>query len=366
MRLFEENTIRGVHLRNRIIRSATHEGLADQEGLVTDALKESARRLGNGGVGLIITGQAYISAEGKANLRQLGVHSDMCISGLRNYVDAAHRSGAKIILQLAHSGVQAHSKLSGKEAIGPSAFFDHKGTQKARAMTVDEIRAVVLAFSFAAQRAKVAGFDGIQLHAAHGYCVSQFLSAFFNKREDAYGGSVENRARFAIEIVSTIRQIIGNEFPVTLKINSDDFLEGGLTLEESLLVCGLLIKAGVDLIELSGGTTHSHHLMPIRRGDVRGHGELYYRKAAVAFKSLYDLPLAIVGGLRTLAMAKEFIEDGVADYVGLSRPLIREPDLARKWQDGNAAEAKCVSCNLCLRPVMTGRGLYCVAERNTL
>jgi len=363
MRLFEENRIRGACLRNRIIRSATHEGLADQDGLVTDDLREYARRLGTGGVGLIITGHAYISEEGKANPRQLGVYSNMCIPGLKSYVDAVHNAGAKTFLQLAHAGVQARTKISGKEAIGPSNFFDKKGKQRARAMTRDEIRAVIIAFAFAAQRAKAADFDGIQIHAAHGYCVSQFLSFFYNKREDAYGGSIENRARFAIEIVSAIRQIIGNDFPIDIKINSEDFLEGGLTPEDSLVVCGLLIEAGVDLIELSGGTMHSPRLTPIRPGDVRGESELYYAEVAVEFKARYDFPLAIVGGIRTFAKAKEVIEDGIVDYIALSRPLIREPNLAAKWQAGDAAEAKCVSCNLCLRPAMTGRGLYCVVER---
>jgi len=363
MKLFEENTIKEVRLRNRVIRSATHEGLADQEGIVTDELIENAKRLGAGGVGLIVSGHAYISVDGKANSRQLGVHSDICIKGLKNYVDAVHKEGAKIFLQISHAGVQAHTKFSGRMAVGPSNFFDGKGEQKARAMTIDEIDDTVIAYAIAAHRAKVAGFDGVQLHAAHGYCVSQFLSPFYNKRDDAYGGCIENRSRFAIEIVSAIRQLIGNEFPVALKINSEDFVEDGLTPEDSLDACGLLIKAGVDLIELSGGTVNSPLLTPIRPGDVRVNSELYYANVAVAFKARYKEPLAIVGGIRTLAKANEAIENGIVDYIALSRPLIREPNLVAKWQAGIVTDTQCVSCNLCLRPVMTGRGLYCVAER---
>ncbi|MEE8415495.1 MAG: NADH:flavin oxidoreductase, partial [Desulfobacterales bacterium] len=194
MKLLEHTEIKGLQLPNRFIRSATWEGLADGDGACTPELVDLMVKLVKGGVGLIITGHTYVSSAGQATPRQLGLYKDSLIEGLKEMTEAVHREGGKIILQLAHGGLMARSKLTGTAPQGPSSEKD-QDNDPGRRMTLDEIEETIAAFGQAARRAKTAGFDGVQIHSAHGYLLNQFLSPAFNLREDKYGGSVENRAR---------------------------------------------------------------------------------------------------------------------------------------------------------------------------
>ena len=361
-KVFETTTIKGMELSNRFVRSATWEGLALEDGSCTPALITMMTRLAEGQVGLIIPGHTYISPEGQAGPWQLGVYQEACINGLKEMTDMVHGRGGKMVLQLAHAGYFANPKLTGRKPLTPSEVAGGAETPR-QVMTVEDIQGVVEAFGQSARRAKEAGFDGLQIHAAHGYLLSQFLSPYFNKRTDVYGGSLENRARILREVLRRVREAVGEDFPVLIKMNSQDYLEGGFTLEESLKVGWMLQEEGIDAIEISGGTLISEMLTPSRTRITTEEREAYFRQAAKAFKARLQVPVILVGGIRSLPLAERLLEEGYADYLSLSRPLIREPGLIKRWASGDRAKAACLSDNQCFKPARDGEGLYCVVEK---
>ena len=218
-----------MEIKNRFVRSATWEGMADDDGSCLPPLVDLTRKLADGEIGLIISSHAFVSPEGQAGLRQVAVCDDKFLSGLTKMAEAAHEGGSKIVLQLAHAGVQALTSVTNVDAIGPSSVTNKHGVA-GREMDRDEIERTIQAFIRAANRAKEAGFDGVQIHAAHGYLLSQFLSPRFNERTDEYGGTVENRARIVLTILKGIKASLGDDFPVLTKMNCDDFIERGLSL----------------------------------------------------------------------------------------------------------------------------------------
>jgi 2,4-dienoyl-CoA reductase-like NADH-dependent reductase (Old Yellow Enzyme family) len=361
-KLFETTTIKNLILPNRFVRSATWEGLAADDGAVTQRLIDVAVRLALGGVGLIISGHAYISREGQAGLWQLGVYSDELIPGLTEMTKAVHQRGGKIAMQLAHAGSKAASHLSGLDPIGPSTA-EIGGSHIGKEMNKKDIEKVIQAFAAAALRAKRAGFDAIQIHGAHGYLVSQFLSPYFNRRTDEYGGSIQNRTRFVVELLEAVRKAVGSEFPVFIKLNSEDFLPNGLTVDEMISASEILEKAGMDSIEMSGGTFLSGKNYPSRQGKPgQGEHEAYYEAAARRCKKALKIPLMLVGGLRTFETAERLVLENVADYIAMCRPFIREPELVNRWKSGDRKPALCISDSGCFRPGFEGKGVHCVVE----
>lgn len=360
--LFETTTIKSLTLPNRFIRSATWEGLAADDGSVTPRLIDVAVKLAQGGVGLIISGHAYVSREGQAGSWQLGAYSDELVPGLAKMAKAVHESGGKIAMQLAHAGSKAASRLSGLEPIGPS-IADIEGKQVGCEMTKKDIVQATQAFAAAALRARAAGFDALQIHGAHGYLVSQFLSPYFNKRKDEYGGSIENRSRFAVEILEAMRKTVGQDFPIFIKLNSEDFLPNGLTVDDMIKACEILELAGIDGIEMSGGTFLSGKNSPSRQGKPGpGESEAYYEPAARRYKKTVKASLMLVGGLRTYETAEKLVADGAIDYVAMCRPFIREPGLVNRWKSGDRRPASCISDSGCFKPGFEGKGVSCVVE----
>jgi len=255
--------------------------------------------------------------------------------------------------------------LTGIEPLGPSVMKNEKGLF-CRAMTEQEIDRVISDFGHAAIRAREAGFDGIQLHAAHSYLMSQFLSPFYNKREGDYGGSVENRARIVVEVLSTVRSEVGEDYPVMIKMNSEDFVDGGFSIDEMLQTSAMLEKAGIDAIELSGGTRYSGKYGAVRQNTpTTEEEEVYYLQAAQRYKKHIKVPLMLVGGIRSYEVAEKLVAEGVTDYISLSRPLIREPHLIERWKAGDKRKATCISCNLCMRTAREEHSLYCAVEANS-
>jgi 2,4-dienoyl-CoA reductase-like NADH-dependent reductase (Old Yellow Enzyme family) len=230
-------------------------------------------------------------------------------------------------------------------------------------MSGDDIEEVIESFGQAARRAKEAGFDGVQIHAAHGYLLSQFLSPVFNRRKDSYGGEVENRARILLEVLHRVREVVGKGFPVLVKINCEDALEGGLNVEDSIHVGVMLQGEGIAAVEVSGGTLASGRLSPSRKGIKSEQTEAYFRDAARAFKERLDVPIILVGGIRSPQLAERLVAEGAADYLAMSRPLIREPGLVNRWASGDLRPALCRSDNQCFEPAMEGEGIYCVVDR---
>jgi 2,4-dienoyl-CoA reductase-like NADH-dependent reductase (Old Yellow Enzyme family) len=354
-RLFEATIINKIKLSNRFVRSATYEGLANEDGSCANRLTEKIAELADRSVGLIITSHTFVSPEGRARPLQLGIYKDAMISGLREMTEAVHSKKSRIILQLSHGGAQADPKISGLEALGPSPFEKADRTVS-KQMSIADIFRIVESFGDAALRARQAGFDGIQIHAGH-------LSPHFNKRNDAYGSSLENRTRFLLEVFDKIRARAGKDFAVLVKLNSEDFLENGLQMDEMVSVSQMLEAKGIDAIEISGGTPLSGEKIPSREGILKTEEEeVYYRKAASQFKKMVKVPLILVGGIRSFGVAERLVDEGLADYIALSRPLIREPHLVSRWQSGDLSKATCISCNLCYEPILSGKGLSCEVD----
>jgi 2,4-dienoyl-CoA reductase-like NADH-dependent reductase (Old Yellow Enzyme family) len=361
--LFEGTSINGMHLSNRFVRAATWEGLADQEGAVTPRLKDMMVALAKGEVGLIITGFTFISPEGRSRPWQLAVYDDRLVPGLKNMVEAVHSSGGKIALQIVHGGCNSSSELSGLESVGASVR--HKdGKRICREARKEEIANIVSAFAKAAGRAKAAGFDAVELHGGHGFLINQFLSPAFNKRTDEYGGTLQNRVRFVLEVVQSVRKEVGSEYPLLIKLSSEDFMDGGLTREEVVQASGMLSNASVDAIEFSGGTVNSPaEFRPVRQGSLTPEQEVYYREAAILFKQNVTVPLMLVGGIRSYGVAEGLVRAGTADYVSLARPLIAEPDLVKRWRAGDRWPSACISCNGCYASANEGKGISCVTRK---
>ncbi|HWT79828.1 MAG TPA: NADH:flavin oxidoreductase, partial [Candidatus Methylomirabilis sp.] len=320
--IFEKTTINGMSLANRFVRSATWEGLADEHGAVTPRLTDMMIELARGEVGLIISGHAFVSPEGQASPRQLAVYKKHFLPGLRDMVSAVHAAGGKIALQLVHGGCAANDALSGLEPVGPS-MVEKDGKPICHMLAKEDIAGTVSAFARAAGLAKQAGFDAVQIHAAHGFLLSQFLSPAYNERTDEYGGDLTNRARLLLEVVRSVRETVSPAYPVLIKINSEDFLAGGMSRAEAVEVSGWLEKASIDAIEFSGGTMHSpEEFVPVRPGRLKTpEQEVYYRQAAKLYKQKVTIPLILVGGIRSYEVAEELVRDGTADYVSMSRPL---------------------------------------------
>lgn len=361
MKVFEPASIGAISLTNRFVRSATHEGSANSQGYCLPSLTKLLVQLAKGGVGLIITGHTAVSNNGRAGRRRLCLWDNDHLPALVDMVDQVHEAGGKLVIQLGHAGVVANTSLTGQAALGPTIRLQINGTI-CREMTRNDIRKTVDDFSFAANLAKKAGFDGIQIHAAHGYLLSSFLSPHYNQRRDEYGGTVENRARFLLEVLEAVRGTIGSGFPVLVKMNVNDFLPDGLSASDMLKTAVLIEQAGVTAIELSGGTVQSGKLIPARPGQVKPDNEGYYKEEARYFKDHIHVPLILVGGLRSLDIVEKFLQDGICDFIAMSRPFICEPDLIQRWAKGNKAPSLCKSDNQCFRTVRAGRGLYCLTQ----
>jgi len=360
-KLFETSEINGMKLSNRFVRSATWEGMAAEDGGCTPKLIDTMAALAQGGVGLIISSHAYVSPEGQAGPWQLGIYRDELVSGLEFMTKAVHDKGGKIVIQLAHAGYFSFAKLTGQTPMAPSEVDGFaKGAR--REMTVEDIRQVVSAYGAAAARAQQAGFDGVQIHSAHGYLLSQFLSPAFNQRNDQYGGAIRNRARLLIEVLQSVRNAVGKNYPVLVKMNCQDFIDNGLALEDSLQAGAMLSQNGIDAIELSGGVLIGGKLSPSRMGIKTEEKEAYFQQDAIAFKKQVDVPLILVGGNRSFQVAERLVDDGVADYLSMSRPFIREPDLVNRWKSGDRSRATCLSDNMCFEPARKGEGIYCLTE----
>lgn len=340
--LFKETEINGMTLSNRFVRSATWDGLAANDGACTGRMIDLLAELAKGGVGLIITGHAYVHQNGKHQNRQLGIHSDNLVPGLEKLTDRVHEQGGRIILQLGYGG----SYLS---------------KSRLRNLTRSDIQDIAKDYGLAAVRAKKAGFDGVQIFAAHGFLLSQFLCPRYNDRTDEYGGGIVNRARALLDVTRTVRDAVGTRYPVLTKINCRDFVENGLTLKDSLAVSVMLEKVGIDGIELSGGLLNLPNLMK----EVTDSEEeaASFKNEAKAFKKRISVPLMLVGGIRSLSVAEKLIKEGSADYISMCRPFIREPDLINRWKSGDRHKSTCISCNNCIQEARSGGGLRCVPKK---
>lgn len=335
-------------MKNRLVRSATYEKRADVDGFVTEELVSFYRELAKGGVGLIITGNALVHVSGASAPGMICVHNDHYMGKLKRLSDAVHKKDGKVVMQLSHGGRQCFPMLlGGAQPIAPSEVVDPSTRVTPRAMTGEEIWTIIEAFGTAAGRAMMSGFDGVQIHGAHGYLVSEFLSPHTNRRDDYWGGDEERRFHFVEEVFKAVRKEVGKQYPVMIKINADDYLEGGLRPPEALRVVKRLEEMGLDAVEVSGGMYESAPKTAQPKILEPGQ-EAYFRENSRLFKEGLNVPVILVGGIRSRATAEDVLQKGDADLAAVSRPLIREPDLPKKFMEGKE-KADCISCNGCMR-----------------
>ena len=347
--LFTPYQIGTLALPNRFVRSATAERLADSDGHPMPQLLRLYQNLVKGGVGLIIGGHLYIHPSGKAHPEMTGIYDDGLIPSLTELTDAVHQAGGRVVAQINHGGMQCSTETV-NETIAPSAIADAFLQQPAREATPHEIVDLIDAYAQAARRAKEAGFDGVQLHGAHGYLISQFLSPYVNRRTDDWGGDSERRSRFLRQVCHAVRKQVGPDYPVFIKLGLFDGVEGGLTLDEGLRIVAALDEMGLDGVETSGGVeADSGRANP---------QDPYFRSLSRAARKVTRLPVLLVGGLRSRHEMEDVLSSGDADYVSLCRPLICEPDLPNRMRLGLQDRASCISGNRCW-PKRTGEGILC-------
>ncbi len=355
MSILEPYRIGKMELKNRLMRSATWDGSADVNGAVTDGSVALYRGLGKGGIGLIVTGYAFIAAIGQANRGQYGIHTDDMIPGWRRLVKVGHDGGARIAMQIVHAGI--NSNYLYQKGITVLAVSNNPKVERPhREMTEEDIDTIISQFTAAAVRVREAGFDAVQLHGAHGYLMSQFLSPLQNHRTDHWGGSPQNRRRFHLEVIKAIRKAVGNDYPLFIKFGVQDDLEGGLLLSEGVETAREMTKAGLEAIEVSAGFGS-----PVQTTSESEPERAYFRERAAAVKHAVNVPVILVGGIRSPQLAQSIIDSGDADMISMSRPLIREPDLVNRWQKETKA-AKCISCNQCRAGIGKGQPLECAQE----
>ncbi len=330
------------------MRSATTSAFSRPDGTIRPAIVELYSELAKGGTGLIVKGHLYVLESGKAHQGMAGISDDLHISGLTEITKAIHEHDGKIVAQLNHAGMNQKKDLA-----GPSEYTG-AGWQS-RALTDNEIEEIIEAFGSAAERALQAGFDGIQIHGAHGYLISQFLSRLVNTRDDKWGGKLRDRTNLLIRVYDEIRRRVANA-PVLLKLNSDDFSPNGFTVEDSIQVAQMMDEKGIDLIEISGGGIG-------RKQELRSrakHEHAMFSQVAFAGHAAQirertgSMPMAVVNGFCQRRTMEAAIERDLVDIVSMSRPFIREPTLVTKLKEGQD-EVECIRCDKCLGQDVFGK-----------
>ena len=361
--LFEETTINGMTMPNRMVRSATWEGMCDVDGRPTEKLINCYRDLTQGGIGLIVSGFTFVRPEGKGLPGKMGIHTDDFEGNYKNMIRAVHDAGGKIAVQLVHAGGQTNSENAGRQPLAPSAIQVDQFPELPAELTEQEISDIVTAFGEGARRAKAWGFDAVQLHGAHGFLINQFLSPLTNRRNDEYGGNIENRSRFLLEVYQKVRETVGADYPVLIKLNASDNLDGGVEIDDGVYAAKKLAEVGIDAIEVSSGTRASGAENSARKKINKPEKEAYNLELARRIKNSVSCPVMVVGGFRSFEVAQKTIRDDGMDYISMARPLIRESDLPNRWLQGDHSTAKCISCNSCFGPGLEEGGIYCVIEK---
>jgi 2,4-dienoyl-CoA reductase-like NADH-dependent reductase (Old Yellow Enzyme family) len=376
-KVFSEGRIAHLAVKNRLIRSATYEGGMTEDGRVTAEILSLYRSLAEGGVGTIITGHMAVTREGKASDRQICIYDDCHIAEIAQIAEVVHASGTdcKIVAQLSHAGRQVLHDNTVAECVGPSDVPSPILRKRARELTADEIQSIVDCYVDAIARVKKAGYDGVQLHAAHGYLLSSFLSPYTNRRDDQYGGSIEKRVTILREIIGKARESV-DDFPILIKMNCTDHVAGGIDIETFPEVAKEVSALGFDAIEVSGGMWDclirsekelGFFPLPIPEARTRINSldkQSYFVRYAE--KLALDIPVIVVGGHRNIETMEEIMSRGKVDFFALSRPLNSEPDLPNRWLEGRGSDkADCVSCNSCLLEVKS-KLLKCVLKQNRL
>jgi 2,4-dienoyl-CoA reductase-like NADH-dependent reductase (Old Yellow Enzyme family) len=386
--VFTPKKIGNVEMKNRFVHAATYESMAEENGEVSEALLERYTKLAQGEVGLIIIALMNVHPLGATPGYQIGIYSDEMIPGLRKLATAVHNEGSKVFFQLFHAGAQTNKATIGRTPMAPSRTgINPIYLNRAREMTEGDIREAIAAHGEAAGRAAEAGADGVHIAASGGYLLNEFLSPFFNQRQDAWGGSDERRFRLMKEVIQEVRRNVPGDMAVSVKLTANDYTpKPGLTTPLAAKYAGWMADLGIDALEIASGCT-TYSGWNIWRGGVpvkelvaelpawqkpaawvtfkRMVGKFDFEEgynledAKVIKPAIGDVPFILVGGLRRLSHMEEMVEKGYADFIALSRPLIREPLLVKKFKEGTAEESTCSSCNKCFAAIVHDHPVRC-------
>ncbi|MBW2428466.1 MAG: FAD-dependent oxidoreductase [Deltaproteobacteria bacterium] len=344
--LFSSCSIGSLKPENRLVMPPMATNYASSQGFVTERQIDYYVARARGGVGYITVEHTGILPQGKASPKMLLISSDEHESHIKRLVEALHAAGGKIVVQINHAGRQTFSAVTGSPIVGPSPIPALPNMETPHELSVAEIEALVHTYTAAAERVKRTGADGIEIHMAHGYLLCSFLSPFSNKREDQYGGDLAGRTRFPLEVLKSIRKRVGADFPIICRLSGDEYVEGGLKIEETKQIAGFLAKAGADALHISACNAASSYL---------NHPPYYvpegvFGHLAEGVKSEVDIPVIAVGRIRNPAMADRFIREGKADLISMGRALIADPNMPKKARQGQLDDIiPCVSCNKCIQ-----------------
>lgn len=361
--LFKKTKLGNITVKNRFVRSATWENMTTEKGHLTEELYKTYEDLAKGEVGLIITGYANVVEEEQPNPGMMGIYNDSFIDEYKKLTNLVHGYDSKIIMQIAYGGTKTTYNVGERVIFAPSKIAEISTQVTGTAMTKENINYLVNAFAEAGKRVKDSGFDGVEIHGAHTYLINQFLSPYYNKRTDEYGGSLENRMRFLLEIYYKMREMVGEDFPILVKLTATDFHEGGLTFEETRRICKRLEEIGIDAIEISGNI---HGKAKSMVGEVFDGYELqeegYFLEYAKIISSEVNVPIITVGGFKDIDNMEKILNAANIDFFALSRPLLAEPFLIKRWKAGDKKPAICIRCSKCRTP----EGNYCTVFKRSI
>ncbi len=358
--LFQGTRIGTLTVTNRFVRSATVELLGDDDGRPLPELSAMYRALAEGGVGLIISGSAYIDPSGKAFTKMSGIHDDALIPDWQKVTDAVHEAGGKIAMQIMHGGRHCAPNAVSGPLLAPSPVPVKEDGPRPVELSECDIRRLIRAYALAAGRAKEASFDAVQLHGAHGYLIHSFNSPASNWRRDAWGGTLARRLHFLKEVATAARDVVGDDYPLFIKLGTVDFVPDGMEERDGVEIIRHLRDMGFDAVEISGGIGFGGS---IRKGIRRQEDEAYFLPVARQARHVTDLPIILVGGMRSKEVMESILKEGSADLISLCRPLIREPDLPNRIRNGQD-KATCISCFQCW-PKEGELGISCHYRRET-
>lgn len=358
-RLFEPILINSLRLKNRILMPCLDPGFAGEGGVVNPRLIDYFTKRAKGGVAFIMLGPAVFDPVGIGGKSEYRIYRDEILEGLSTLVEAIHSCGVPVGLQLHHAGRQANPDLISANAVAPSAIPCPVRKFTPKALKIPEIERIILQYGEFARRVKQLGFDALEVHGSHGYLIAEFLSSYSNARKDRYGGSLENRTRFAFQIIEEVRKNVGADFPIFFRIPGEEHVPGGLSKEETSLIAKLMEEAGADAIDVSAGNYKTAEWivppMILPRGcNVR---------AAETIKRKVSVPVIVAGRINGPELAEEILRQGKADVIAMARGLVADPDLPIKTREGRAEEIRrCIACNVCIDHLFQDKDIVCTVN----
>lgn len=314
-------------LKNRLVMPPMATAKSEGDGKISKDVLDYYNEKSQGGyISLIIIEHSFISQEGKASDRQLSIADDSVIDGLKKLSDIIHKNGSKAAMQINHAGSAASKEVTGYEPVGPSAILNPRRGTTPKELSIEEIKRIVESFKNAALRVKKAGFDGVEIHSAHGYLLNQFFSPLTNKRDDEYGGDVPSRIRIHLEVIKAVREAVGEDFPILLRLGASDYTEGGSTIEDSKIAAKEFEKAGIDILDISGGL--NGYMVP------NENEQGYFSSLTEAIKSVVSIPVILTGGVTEPAAAEKLLAKKKADLIGVGRAILKDSSWAKKANEG--------------------------------